>query len=790
MKKSLPLSAISALALAIHTTSVYSAETIETVIVTANKIKEDVQQTAASIEALSEEKLAAAGISSLADVAKMTPGLQLEQTGGGLTATVRIRGIGTPGFSILDPSAPIFIDGVAQGRTGAGFQDLVDIERVEVLRGPQGTLYGRNSTAGAINVWTKDANTHRWEGSAQLQMGNYNDREFKGSINVPMVDDILAGRFSIFSTKQDGYIDNVTTGKTGLGYADRVGGRAKMLVTPVDTLKIQWITDYSKSIGHPMRSLVVTYPKIIWDPNTQNDYADPAFPMASNPQYPGAQLDGTLPKPDPYSDRQFAGDSWTQDKNISTSLNVDWDITSGFLADNTFSSISAFQKYENIQDLDSGVAALKWGRTSGVATTRGFSQELRLSASGLNNWDYVAGLYYYKERVKSDQHTDKIDVDSKSALDQGLFGPDPRAGGQLSNSFSHSHLPQTNKAVFGQLTYHFTDQFSLTAGLRESWVHKTGDSDVDILAWPYGFTNPLTPFKRNLIDDLSITEKDLSGVVKAKYFIDSDVMLYASIDRGFKPGGFNRLIEDPNAGASGKSTQPTTFRKENSNNFELGLKSKWLDNRLQANMSVFHLEFINYHNQVTSPNSNIIVENIKSVTSDGVEIDLEALLSDHVTTGLGLTYIDAKADDNSVPSEQSTDSTRPGQSQIYKKGQRIEDTSQFSANGHAEFAYPLASGPAEAFIRGDISYRSEFLLGSQGVNKAGGSIYQGGYSLMNLRFGVRKLDEHWQLTGWIKNLTDKQYAVAGGVGVIGRLDGASITPGAPRTYGLAVQYDY
>src|SRR4029077_6167240 len=129
------------------------------------KIEADIQKTAVSMQSLSGEKLADSGVDSVADVAKLVPGLQLDQTGGGITATVRVRGIGTPGNSALEPSVPLFIDGVAQSRSGAGFQDLLDVARVEVLRGPQGTLYGRNSTAGAINVWTKDVSTSNWEGS-------------------------------------------------------------------------------------------------------------------------------------------------------------------------------------------------------------------------------------------------------------------------------------------------------------------------------------------------------------------------------------------------------------------------------------------------------------------------------------------------------------------------------------------------------------------------------------------------------------------------------------------------
>lgn len=777
MKK--PLSAsISTLALAISANlslTAHAANQMEVVIVTASKIETDIQQTAVSMQSISADTLANAGVGSLAEVAKFTPGLQLDQIGGGLTASVRIRGIGTPGNSPLDPSVPIFIDGVAQGRTGSGFQDLLDVARVEILRGPQGTLFGRNSTAGAISVWTKDANTRDWGGSLQVQAGNYNDREVKGTVNVPIIDDVLAARISGFSVNQDGYAKNAMDGETYNGYADRHGVRGKFAWTPTENIDVQWVSDYSNTINHPLLALN-TYPAAM------DAYATTRG-IASAPDLSGAALQANgLPVPDPYDDTQyFDHTSWTEDTNVANSITVNWDIQDGFLAGNTLTSITSYQNYKADQDTDREYTPLQWAETSGLAKTVSKSQELRISSDALENWEYVAGLFYYTEHVQSDQRNDGIFADKFAALGiPGVRTP--------SNAFSHTTIDTDNAAIFGQVTYSVTDDFSLTAGLRGSRVERDGNSDVDVLIQTSPTSTPINPYAGTptgrlvLIDDETLAENDVSGVLKALYFIGADIMLYGSYDRGFKPGGFNRLLD---AGASG--TVATSYRKENSNNFEVGLKSQWLDNRVQANLAVFYMDFKDYHNQYTDPSSQLIVENVKSVTTEGVELDVQVLLTDNLTGGLSAAYLNPRVKDDTVDDDQSGGT---GHSRTLKNGQLINDVSQYSANIFAEYNHPVADSSAEAFIRGDLSYRSSYLLGTTIDLAHNPSIYQGGFSTSNLRFGLRNLDDHWTLTGWVKNLTDKEYAVAGAIGVGGQMDGSYIVPGAPRTYGVAVQYDY
>lgn len=739
--------AISSVAIALAAAHARAAESLDTVIVTASKVEQDIQKTAISMESISEATLTNAGIVNVAEVAKFTPGLQLDKDGGGITATVRIRGIGTPGSSALDPSVPIFIDGVAQARTGAGFQDLLDVARIEVLRGPQGTLYGRNSTAGAINVWTKDANTHNWEGSIQAQLGNYADRELKGTVNIPLVDGLLAARLSGFSVRQDGYLDNGARAGTANGRFDREGGRAKFLLTPTDNLNFQWITDYSEGSVHPGYTLLVV-------PKNFTNYANGAGGIASQ----GGSH--TLTKDDKYNGTIYSnGEDRSDERSFATSLTANWDLNQ----DLALTSISAFSRYDIYNLRDQDVSLLDWGQSYGPADTDSWSQEFRLSGYLAENFEFVAGAYYYGERVDSNQTTDTRRVDNIAAY---LRGGRAATGGSPTLSVTQTDSEAKNTALFGQLTYELTPDLGVTAGLRRSWSDKKGNTHLT--ANVYGLA---TPISRDIVDDVDVKETDTSGILKVRYNIQDNVMVYASYDRGFKPGGFNRLVTSP-VGVS------TTYKKEVSSNYELGTKTQWFNNRLQANLTAFYMEFKDYHFQTTDAASNLIVENLPEVTTQGVELDLTAIATSNLTLGFSAAYIDPRVE------KLKTDSNTVRQGLLHE-GQWLGDASRFTANLNAEYTYGLSENLGEAFARVDYAYRSEYLLGDfrDGYD-------QGGFGLTNLRFGVRKLDRHWQLTGWVKNLFDKEYDATAISRFANQTDGFSVSQGAPRTVGVSAQYDF
>jgi iron complex outermembrane receptor protein len=746
----------------------HASDALDTVIVTAGKLEADIQKTAVSMQSLSGETLADSGAASVADIANLVPGLQLDQAGGGITATVRVRGIGTPGNSALEPSVPLFIDGVAQSRSGAGFQDLLDVARVEVLRGPQGTLYGRNSTAGAINVWTKDVSTTNWEGSVLGQVGNYDDKELKGTVNVPLIDGKLGARFSGYRVMQDGYVENAYNDQTGNGYADRFGGRAKVMLVATENLNIQWISDYSESVNHPMIT-TLTYP------TQQLRYA--AGGIASNPNLSGVPLNSSgLPINDPYGKTYEDYRSWTMDTNVANSLTANWDITEGFLKDHTLTSITASQIYTSDQDIESDSTVLQWGVTTGSAKTKSWSQELRISSDASEKWEYVGGLFYYYEDLASAQASNGIYADKLAALTRGI------GVNSATNSVSETYTNTDNAAAFGQGTYNWTDKFSTTAGLRYSVVKKKGNSFVNV-----GLRtarDPSTTIPRPtsvLFDHVHQTENDLSGVLKARYQLQDDVMLYASFDRGFKPGGFNRLVNNPTG------TLSPTYQKENSNNFEIGAKSQWLDNTVQANIALFHMEFLNYHNQTQDTASNLIIENIKKVTDDGIELDVQALAAPGLTVGASAAYLKPRVTDNSLKGG-PTAGNPTGNSVSFTNGQLINDVGQRSLNLNAEYAHTLSDGPAEGFVRADLSYRGSTALSVTTVTED--KLYhQGGYTTQNIRFGVRKLDEHWELTGWVDNIFDKEYISQAGIGPF-NADGIQVVRGAPLTFGVSAQYDY
>jgi iron complex outermembrane receptor protein len=771
------VSSLSAAIALVHAPRVNAAQELETVIVTASKIEQDVQQTPVSLSSISGDKLTELGATSVQDIAKLTPGLQMDQTGAGISATVRIRGIGTPGYSALDPSVPIFIDGVAQARTGSGFQDLLDVARIEVLRGPQGTLYGRNSTAGAINVWTKDANSHRWDGSIQVQQGNYNDREMKSTVNIPIVDDLLAARVSVYSVHQDGYLNDPVLNTTENGFTDRYGARAKILLTPTPDFSVQWLTAYSNSTSRNSGALTEA-------PSAYTMYANSPGGIVSQ----GGTH--TLAMGEQYNGNVYGNTpTWGHDTDFATSFTMSWDISSGLFAGSSITSITAYDLYKDHQISDQDNSILDWSSSEGQANTQSWSQEVRLSSDATENLEYVLGLFYYADRVLSNQFSGANGIDVNTAFDYftALSNASPPLDepghftSPIGNPYAantHDWFNSDNAAIFGQATYEFTDKFSVTAGLRESWVQKRGNSSLTANAY-IGAGNFYALPPQDIVDHATLIETDTSGVLKARYFIENDFMVYGSIDKGFKPGGFNRLVTAGN-------DAPTSYDKETSTNYEIGAKTSWFDNRLQANIAAFYMEFKDYHNQITDQFSNLIIENVPKISTDGIELDIAALPLPDLKVGIGAAYLNPRVRDT-VSAQKQTEEHYVSN---LHNGELLNDVSQYSANINAEYSHRLPDSPAEGFVGFDTAYRSEYILGD-----LRDGVHQGGFTLSNMRAGVRNLDNHWELTGWVRNMFNKEYAISGSTRFGSIADafepsGFSITQGAPRTYGMTVKYDY
>jgi len=572
-------------------------------------------------------------------------------------------------------------------------------------------------------------------------MGNYNNQEIKGTVNIPLFDDLLAGRVSAFSVRQDGYLDNGARSGTSNGRVDREGGRAKFLLTPLDNLSFQWITDYSEATTYPGYTLVVV-------PSRYLTYANSPSGIVSKG---GTHV---FPRDDKYNGKIYEdGEGLSKERNVAHSLTVNWDIND----DIALTSISAYGDYDLYNARDQDASYINWSQSSGPAITESWSQELRLSGYLTDDIEFATGMYYYGERVDSHQTTNGLLTDNIG-------------GSTRTKSVSQTDSEAKNTAIFGQLTYDLTDDLSITAGLRRSWTDKKGNTHLDV------FLNPAAtvPFRSlDIVDDVTVKENDTSGVLKVRYNIEENVMVYASFDRGFKPGGFNRIVTANNpAGLS------PSYTKEVSNNYEIGTKTQWFNNRLQVNLTAFYMEFEDYHFQTTDAASNVIVENLPEVTTEGVELDLMAIATDNLTVGFSAAYIDPRVE----KLEAGSNTVNQG---LLHEGQWLSDASRVTANINAEYVYVLNADLGEAFARADYGYRSEYLLGDYRDGYRQGSV-----GLSNFRFGVRKLAHHWQITGWVKNAFDKEYYSTGSTRFANQIDGLSVAQGAPRTYGATVQYDF
>jgi iron complex outermembrane receptor protein len=298
-------------------------------------------------------------------------------------------------------------------------------------------------------------------------------------------------------------------------------------------------------------------------------------------------------------------------------------------------------------------------------------------------------------------------------------------------------------------------------------------------AAPCGATNcELLP---RLLDHLTTDYANTSGVFKVRYFVADDWMVYASFDKGYKPGGYNRKV-------SPAATVTAKYNEENSTNYEIGLKGSGFNRRLQVSLSVFHMDFKGFQNQTQTTDGDLLIENLAKVTSKGVELDVQALLTDGLTMGVGYAYLDPRVKQND-PNRLTDCHAIFGNPNYYCNGQRLFDVSQHTVNANLNYERTITNAGAQGFARLDWSWRSAY-----GVSEPRYGYEQDPVALTNLRLGVRKMADHWTVTAWTKNVFNKEYAASGGALMgglpVAQTDGHFIVQGAPRTFGLTAGYDF
>jgi len=724
---------------------------IDEVVVTAQKRTQDIQDVPISITALTDDFLKDTGSTSLLEIGRFAPNVSLNQVTDSRSTVIRIRGIGSDGTNAgIDPAVGVFVDGVYQGRTGlASSLDLADVERIEVLRGPQGTLYGKNTAAGAISVVTKRPQLNDWDAFFENTWGSYDDRQLRGTVNVPVVDDRVAMRFTGYVAQRDGFDTNRFDGGDR-NNVDRNGARFKTLVDITPNLEwLVWadyateqtsccVADISSYRGAP--SLDVSFGRF---PNSLvGSLAETTGRRLPRADVFDRVVDANEP---PTNDTQLLGLSselnWTVGEHVVTLLTGYRHFKSFSLLDGDFSSYDAV-----IQKTDEKFQ--QW------------SSELRLTSPSGERLEWVTGLYFYYQKDETEGQTgigpewiEASPVIGKAI--EALGAADEN--GDISNFDTNTH-ETWSYAAFGQGTYSLLDSLSLTAGVRLNYERKArvGSQIAGFKALDAG------PFGPDVYADEKFSVFNVSPMGAIRWFPTLDTMVFLSVAQGFKSGGFNQLRT-----AMGVETQ---FNDEKSTDLELGFRSTWFDRMITLNATAFHTWYDDFQAQAFD-GSAFSVTNAGSLRSWGVEVDGIVVPHPSVMVGFGLGYNPTEYDEfpnSPCTAQQFYDLNRDSPALRVNnctqdlEGRPLDNAPEWSASLFANYERALGSLPGLGwsvlgFLRADWTYQSRIFL-QQDLDP---NLQQSGYGLLNLRTGLRTEDEHWELVFGVQNVTDQNFKVTG-----------------------------
>lgn len=683
---------------------------IEEVIVTATRRAQDLQEIPVSVSAFSGELLDKTGIASVREIARQTPGFTSAEFNKS-NPTFVVRGANNT-FSQAGASKPVgvFLDDVYISRIGASSFDLFDIEQVAVLRGPQGTLFGRNVTGGAVQITTAKPSLEDSTLKFEIGAGNYDAIDVRGLISGAL-SDTVAGKLSFTNKTADGYGDDLRTGDES-DDVDSFNIRAQLLFAPSDTSEYILTVDYSED-DNGGRTLSST------------SIADDGDPRTSN-----------LGTPQGYEREQ---------KGIS--LRAEWDLGFGSLqsitawresdSDESFNLVGA-----NFADIPPHPLPFLFflhfqDERIESENPEVFTQEIRFVSEPGEVFDYVVGLYYFQE---------EIDRLFSSRRLQAVNG------NVLRNRQWDQEVETTSYAVYGDIQFHLTDTIDLNIGSRYTYDEKDADLTVTDVA---GLI-----FQADESEDWD----QVTSRVSLTWQVSNDINLFASWTEGFTSGGFNTE-------ADAASTLARPFDEERVTAIELGAKTQWFDDRLTANLTLFEQTYRDkqeaFFDRVLFAFS---IFNAAEATVEGYELELSAHITDQLSVNASYAYLNTKYDEFLIPG--TTDD---------RSGNELGLSPENSYSLSIDYTQPLGDA-GEIFFNAGYSYQDDYQGGSENLE----ALEVDGYGLTNLTIGYQSADEHWRITGWIKNLEDKEYALVNSS--VGPVDAEYLGP--PRTYGVRVTYTY
>lgn len=713
-----------------------NSPSLEEIIVTAARKSENLQQSALAISAFDANSLEMKGIKSVNDLFFASPSLNGAIYQGDLQ--LNIRGIGTTTvIGGADSTIAVHSDGVYLSRTFAGVSSYVDLERVEIVRGPQGTLYGRNATGGSINFITKSP-SYDWTGDAKVTYGNYDTTNIFAAIGGPIIQDKLAFRLAVQTNNHDGYTkiikppQNVPGGLNQQG-EDRaedqqdIYTRLKLLWEPSDSVSLLVSGDYYKADDKA----------IVWHFLTDGYDSSPVFSAAQEaaggrgPYYERKQYSaGITPRNEP--------EHWGLSAKLSVDLN-------GY----TLTSHTAYRKTHSDFYNDSSNAFVFLIDQLRSEKHRQFSQEFQINSPADSKFEYVAGAYLFWE---DNEIVNEYNIPTMMAEIGLPTAPDCCLAAINGEGESKAY------ALFGQGSYHLTDKLSVTLGGRYSWEERDGEQDVFITG--LGFGN-LSNLKADSWD--AFTPK--FGI---EYQASENAFFYGSISRGFKSGVFNLA-----------SFQNDPVDPEFVWSYEVGAKLDLFDHRVRLNVAGFYYDYEDLQVQFVESN-NVLTENAATATIYGIETELTALLSDNLQIELNGTWLDATFDDYSTVNPKT-----PQLGVLDLSGNPLAKSPEFKVNAGIE--YRLTVGTlGKLILRTDLSWQDKVYFTQYKFDGAA----EGEYWWAKARASFEPTESNLKVALFVDNIFDEE--VAANINIAGDFDRSrgfgNLMP--PRTYGIEAIYSF
>lgn len=725
---------------------------LEEIVVTARKVEESLQDVPIAVSAFTGNALEERGLSNISEIADFTPGLQMDSTaaisGSSAAVTTFIRGIGVSDFLLtIDPGVGLYVDDVYVSRSVGGLLDLLDVERVEVLKGPQGTLFGRNTIGGAIHVISNDPGDE-FAGNVNLTLGTDNRVEIRAKADIPLTD-ALGASVSFSSKTQDGYgtvlpapagfvplsvpegsaqdaYDNGILYGTGedLGEVNSQSARVKFLYDNDQAFQARLTMDVTRARETAPPSTLLGFASTYGTGGALADAYNAAVAGVLNPALPP---NGRLP----YDDRWITGDPHTTYGNapshsdydlFGAALTLNWE-----LGELDLKSITAYRDLDADFGRDGDSSPIVLDHTRNMYAHEQLSQEFQLTGIALDDrLSWLAGVYYLQEKG-----FDRVHVPLGLEVDLAATG----LPGTVINLWldNENTVNNESQAAFAQVTYNFSDRLSATLGVRHTRDEKRYR--------PRHVTLGVAPIEL-LIDDETVKFTDTSPRLSVDYRWNESVFTYLSFSSGFKSGGFTGRTVDPVA-----SARP--FEPEEAKTIELGFKLDF--EKARINGAIFSTDYTDLQ-VINQEGITPITVNAGQSEIAGFELELLYVPTDALSISAGYSFIDADYTEISDPNATIDDTFD------------FANTPKNSFNMSVDYSHFFDSG-AELLLRTDYTWKDDHFNDAENTEL----LKQDAFGLLGLSATYVAGDD-WKVTAGVKNATDKIYLFSGfsqpGVGFI------------------------